>query len=143
MLERTNAAAVEAFNAVTAAGDELAAKRDALERLQHEANETKTAADREHTRRERLAQEVAGLECDRDEAERDAGTATGFDAPGFAGLVLRAARALRAELPPRLADVLAWVVEQRSAAPLLQLVRGLRERKVPHKHRARAARQRG
>ena len=142
-LERTNAAAVEAFKAETAAGDELAAKRDALGRLQREAEETKTAADREHARRERLAQDVAGLQCERDEAERDAGTAAGFDAPGFAGLVLRAASALRVELPPRLADVLASVVEQRSAAPLLQLVRGLREREVPHKRRARAARQRG
>ena len=107
-----------AFDAETTA----ALERDRLDR---EAGEAEAARDR--ARRER------------DEAEHDAGRARSFDAPSFAGLVLRVADRLRVGLPARLADVLGRVVERRSAVPLFQLARALvrEEREKPQRRRER------
>ena len=84
----------------------------------------------------RLQREAGEAKRERDEAERDAGAAAGFDAAGFAGLVLRVADRLRVALPERLADALGRVVEGRSAAPVLQLAR-LLMRDEPHRRRER------
>ena len=95
----------------------------------------------------RLQREAGEAKRERDEAERDAGATVGFDAAGFAGLVLHVADRLRVALPERLADALGRVVERRSAAPVFQLARLLiREersrsaaagRDEPHKRRER------